>query len=160
VSTDSDNPIALKWSARFFFAVGVAAALFCAYSAMGTMRFISESTLAQGTVVDWTQGRTGAGRSSEPGAYFRVIEIEAPNGQRIRGEAEVGVDMRRLEMGERLAVRYRASDPTRMRVVSLSDLWISELVSGVIAIVFCLGGWSLMAQARKALESSRPRGMG
>ena len=63
--------------------------------------------------------------------------------------------MRRLEIGERLAVRYRASDPTRMRVVSLSDLWIVELVSGVITVVFGLGGWSFMAQARKALESSR-----
>lgn len=157
MSTDSDDPIALKWSARFFFAVGVAAGLFCAYSAVGTLRFISESTRAEGTVVDWTQGRTWSGRSSEPGAYFRIIEIEAPNGQRIRGEAEVGVEMRRLEIGERLAVRYRASDPTRMRVVSLSDLWLVELVSGVIAVVFGLGGWSLMAQARKALASSRFR---
>jgi hypothetical protein len=99
VSTDSDNPIALKWSARFFFAVGVAAALFCAYSVIGTVRFISERTRAEGTVVDWTQGRT---TRSEPGAYFRIIEIETPNGQRIRGQAEVGVDMRRLDIGERV----------------------------------------------------------
>jgi hypothetical protein len=56
--------------------------------------------------------------------------------------------MRRLEIGERVAVRYRASDPSRMRVVSLSDLWLVELVTGVIAIAFGLGGWSLMAQAR------------
>jgi hypothetical protein len=153
VSTDEDSPIALKRSARFFFVVSGAVALFCAYSAIGTLRFISESTLAEGTVVDWTQGR--AGRSSGTGAYFRIIEIEAPNGERIRGEAEVGVEMRRLQIGERLAVRYRPSDPTRMRVVSLWDLWIVELVSGVITVVFGLGGWSFMAQARKALESSR-----
>jgi hypothetical protein len=150
MSTDSDNPIALKRSARFLFAVGVAAAVFCAYSAVGTIRFISESTRAEGTVVDWTQGQTPTTRSSEPGAYFRIIEIETPDGQRIRGQAEVGVEMRRLEIGERVAVRYRASDPTRMRVVSLSDLWIVELATGVIAIAFGLGGWSLMAQARNA----------
>jgi hypothetical protein len=147
MSTDSDNPIALKRSARFLFAVGVAAAVFCAYSVVGTIRFISESTRAEGTVVDWTQGET---RSSEPGAYFRIIEIETPDGGRTRGQAEVGVEMRRLEIGERVAVRYRAGDPTRMRVVSLSDLWIVELVTGVMAIVFGLGGWSLMAQARRA----------
>jgi hypothetical protein len=150
VSTGSDDPIALKWSAGFLFAVGLAAALFCAYSAVGTARFISESTLAQGTVVDWTQGRTGSGRSSESGAYFRIIEVETPAGQKIRGEAEVGVDMRRLQIGERVAVRYRANDPTRLRVVSLSDLWVVELASGVMALVFGLGGWSLMAQARRA----------
>lgn len=149
MKTDRDNPIALKWSARFFFAIGVGAALVCVYSAIGTARFIAGSTRAEGTVVDWTQGQTP--QSSEPGAYFRIIEIEMPNGQRIRGQAEVGVEMRRLEIGERVAVRYRASDPTRMRVVSLSDLWIVELVTGVIAIAFGLGGWSLMAQARKAL---------
>lgn len=152
MTTDSDNPIALKRSARVLFSLGVAAGVFCAYSAVGTLQFIAESTLAEGTVVDWTQGRTR--RSSGPGAYFRVIEIEIPDGQRIRGEAEVGVDMRRLEIGERVAVRYRPGDPTRMRVVSLSDLWVVELVSGVMAIVFGLGGWSLLAQAR-AVESSR-----
>lgn len=157
MSTDDDNPIALRSSARFLFAVGIAAALFCAYSAIGTLRFISESVRAEGTVVDWTQGQTPTARSSEPGAYFRIIEIETPNGQRIRGEAEVGVEMRRLKIGERVAVRYRAGDPTRMRVVSLSDLWIVELVTGAIAVVFCLGGWSLMAQARKALEPSGRR---
>ena len=70
MSTDSDDPIALKWAARFFFAVGVAAGVFCAYSAIGTLRFISESTLAEGTVVDWTQGQTPAGRSSEPGGVL------------------------------------------------------------------------------------------
>jgi hypothetical protein len=134
---------------------GVAAAFFCAYSAFGTLRFISESTRAEGTVVDWTQGE-GTARSSEPGAYFRIVEIDTANGQRIRGQAEVGVEMRRLEIGERVAVRYRASDPTRMRVVSLSDLWIVELVTGVIAIAFGLGGWSLMAQARKSASAAAP----
>jgi hypothetical protein len=63
--------------------------------------------------------------------------------------------MRRLEIGERVAVRYRASDPTRMRVASVSDLWVVELVSGVIALVFGLGGWSLMAQAGKARAPDR-----
>jgi len=121
MSTDDDSPIALKRSARFFFAVSGTAALFCAYSTIGTLRFISESTLAEGTVVDWTQGRTQAERSSSPGAYFRIIEIETPNGERIRGEAEVGVEMRRLEIGERVAVRYRASDPTRMHDPTLSS---------------------------------------
>jgi hypothetical protein len=145
--TDPDNPTALLWSARFLFAIGVGAALFCAYSAWGRVRFISESTLAAGRVVDWTQGETTP--SSDPGAYFRIIEIETPSGQRIRGQAEVGIDMRRLEIGERVAVRYRASDPSRMRVVSLSDLWVVELVTGAMAIAFGLGGWSLMAQARK-----------
>lgn len=104
-------------SARFFFSVGVAAAVFCAYSAMGTLRFISESTLAEGTVVDWTRGRTRAGRSSEPGAYFRIIEIEAPNGQRIRGEAEVGVDI----AGWRSAsVSRSAIEPTTRRACGSS----------------------------------------
>lgn len=154
MSTDNDDPIALKWSARFLFAVGVAAAFFCAYSAFGTLRFISESTRAEGTVVDWTQGETRT--TSEPGAYFRIIEIETANGQRLRGQAEVGVEMRRLAIGDRVAVRYRASDPTRMRVVSLSDLWIVELVTGVMAIAFGLGGWSLMAQSRKATSTAAP----
>jgi hypothetical protein len=117
------------------------------------VRFISESTQAEGTVVDWTQGARTT-QSSEPGAYFRIIEIETPNGRRIRGQAEVGVDMRRLEIGKRVAVRYRISDPTRMRIVSLPDLWLVEMVTGIIAIAFCLAGWFLMRQAGKALQPS------
>jgi hypothetical protein len=156
---DNENPVALQRNARFFFVVSVAAAIFCAYSATRTLRFISETTLAEGTVVDWTQGHAGTIRSDGPGAYFRIIEIQGPNGQRIRGEAQVGVEMRRLVMGERVQVRYRASDPTRMRVVSLSDLWIREMVSGVIAMVFGLGGWSLVAQRRRLLASSPRHGV-
>jgi hypothetical protein len=155
VSPNGDNPIALKWSARFLSGIGAAAALYCVYSAIGTVRFIAESTRAEGTVVDWTQGE-GRAPSSEPGAYFRIIEIETTDGQRKRGQAEVGVEMRRLEIGERVVVRYRTSDPTRMRVVSLSDLWVVELVTGVMAIAFGLGGWSLMAQARKSASAAAP----
>lgn len=148
MASEHDNPTALKWAGLLFLAIGVGAGLYCMYSAAGTLRFISESTLSQGTVVDWTQTDTQTRGSPEPGAYFRIIEVETPTGQRIRGQAEVGVDMRRLEAGERVAVRYRASDPARMRVVSLTDMWLVELITGVLAIVFCPAGWFLMRQAR------------
>jgi hypothetical protein len=147
--TENDNPIGLKWAGRFFFAVGVAAAAVCAYSAIGTVRFISESTLTQGTVVDWTQGETRTGRAPEPGAYFRIIEIQTQDGQRLRGQADVGVDMQRVTVGERVAVRYRASDPIHLRVASLTDLWLVELITGVIAMAFCAAGWFFIGQARK-----------
>lgn len=148
MSGETDNPAALKWSGRLFFAIGVSAALFCAYSAVDTLRFISGSTLAQGTVVDWAQRDTQNLGSPEPGAYFRIIEIETPTGQRIRGQAQTGVDMRRLEIGERVPVRYRSGDPAHMRVASLWDMWLVELIIGVIATAFCLAGRFLIAQAR------------
>jgi hypothetical protein len=121
--------------------------LACIVSGVRTLQFVSESTQAEGTVVDWTQG-SGRGPSSEAGAYYRVIEVETPDGQRVRGEAETGVDVARLEVGERLTVRYRASDPARMPVVSLSGLWLVELVTAVLAIAFGGAGGFLLAQAR------------
>ncbi len=149
-SMPAQDAVALRWTARLFLAIGIGAALAAAFSGVATLRFISESRRAEGTVVDWTQGDWQTGRRTEPGAYYRVIEVVLPDGQRIRGEAERGVAMNQLEIGERLEVRYRPSDPARMRVVSLAGMWLKELVLAALAITFGGAGWFLLAQSKKA----------
>jgi hypothetical protein len=141
------DAVALRWVARLFLVIGIGAAIGGIVSGVRTLQFVSESTQAEGLVVDWTEG-SGRGPSSEDSAYYRVIEVETPDGQRVRGEAETGVGIAQLEIGERLTVRYRAGDPTRMRVVSLSGLWLVELVAAVLAVAFGGAGGFLLAQAR------------
>jgi hypothetical protein len=145
----SGDGAALTWVARLFLAIGIGAAIAVGTFSFNTLQFISESIEAEGTVVDWVQGQGIAGRSPEPGAYYRVIEIVSPGGQRVRGEAGIGVDMNQLRIGERLTVRYRPDDPTRMRVASIPGLWLPELVSAVIAIAFGAAGAFLLKQAKK-----------
>ena len=71
-----------------------------------------------------------------------MIELMTPDGRRVRGEDEIGVDMNRLHVGERLVVRYKPNDPTRMRVASLSGLWLESLVTALLSIVFGRPGCS------------------
>lgn len=146
---EQGNATALAWVAWLFLVIGIGAAIVGGTLAVETQRFMSESVQADGTVVDWTQGRGTAGRSPEPGAYYRVIEILTPEGRRVRGQAEVGVDMNQLEVGERLTVRYRPSDPSRMRVVSVAGLWLGELVSAILAIAFGASGVFLLKHAKR-----------
>jgi len=54
-----------------------------------------------------------------------------------------------LNVGEKLPVRYRPTDPARMRVASLSGLWLKELIFALLAIAFCTAGTVLLEQARK-----------
>ena len=145
----SHDGIALTWVARLFLAIGAGAAIAVGSFSVNTLQFISESIQAEGTVVDWVQGPGTAGRSPEPGTYYRVIEIVKSDGQRIRGEAGIGVDLNQLQIGERLTIRYRPGDPARMRVASIPGLWLSELVSAVIAITFGAAGAFLLKQAKK-----------
>ena len=139
---------ALAWVARLFLAIGIGAAVACGSLGVATLRFISESVESEGTVVDWTQGGGTAGRSPEPGAYYRIVEIVASDGRRMRGEVDVGVDMNQLQMGERLIVRYRPGDPSRMREASLSGMWLGELVTAVLAVAFAAAGAFLRKQAK------------
>jgi hypothetical protein len=147
-SATAEDATALTWIARLFLAIGIGAAIVCGALGVETLRFMSESVQAQGTVVDWTQGQGTAGRSPEPGAYYRVLEVVTPEGHRIRGQADVGVDMNQLQIGERLDVRYLPSDPSRMRVASIPDLWLGELVTAVLAITFGAAGAFLLKQAK------------
>jgi hypothetical protein len=62
--------------------------------------------------------------------------------------------MNQLNVGENLPVRYRPADPARMRVVSVSGLWLKELIFALLAITFCTAGSVLLTQARKEASSS------
>jgi Protein of unknown function (DUF3592) len=148
------DAVAVTWVARLFIAIGVGIAVFGGRSGLETYSFISESVLAEGTVVDWSQGTWQTGRSREPGAYYPVIEVLTHDGARLVGEAETGVGMNQLTVGEKLPVRYRSTDSTRMRVASLSGLWLKEMVFALLAIAFCTSGTVLLKQARK--EARRP----
>ena len=139
---------ALTWVARLFLAIGIGAAIVCGALVIETRRFISESVQSEGTVVDWTQDQ-GAVPSLEPGAYYRIIEVLTPEGRTVRGHADVGVDMNQLEIGERLTVRYRPGDPARMRVATLSGLWLREMVSVILAIAFGSAGAFFLKQAKE-----------
>jgi hypothetical protein len=142
------DTVALKWIARVFLAIGLAAAIGCAFFVVRTLRFVSESELADGTVVDWTQGQGSGAASPEPGAYYPVIEIVLPDGRRTRGEAEVGVALNQLEIGERVRVRYHRGDSAHMRVVSLFGLWLEPLVAGALTLAFSAAGLFLSRQSR------------
>ena len=146
-STSAEDAVALKWAARLFVAIGIGAALAGLSSGVSTLRFIAESHQAEGTVVDWNQGSRQTGRG-EPGAYYRVIEIVTPDGQRIRGEDETGVGMAQVEIGERMLVRYRPGDPSRVRVGSIAGLWLKEIVLAILAISFGAAGAFLLKQAK------------
>lgn len=135
---------ALRWVARLFLAIGVGAAIGIAVSARDTLRFLDESVLTEGTVVDWRQGE---GTADEPGAYYRIIEVVTSEGHRVRGEAETGGTASEIDIGERLAVRYRATEPGRMRVVSVTGLWLTEIVLTILAISFGAAGLTLRRQA-------------
>ncbi len=147
---ESRDAIALRWVALVFLAIGIGAAAGCAWSTAVTLRFISESIEAQGTVVDWVQADGRTMGSPEPGAYHRVIEVESPDGRRLRGEAEVGVAMNQLVIGERLKVRYRRDDPSRIRVATPSGLWLVEIVLAIVAVAFGASGLFLLRQSRLA----------
>lgn len=139
----TDDSVAVRWVARLFLAIGVGAAVGAVVSARDTLRFLGASVLTEGTVVDWRQGQ---GTTDEPGAYYRIIEVVTPDGRRVRGEAETGGTASEIEIGERLAVRYRASEPSRMRVVSVTGLWLTEIVLTILALSFGAAGLSLRRQ--------------
>jgi hypothetical protein len=137
----------LKWIARVFLAIGLVAAVACTTFFVRTLRFVSESELADGTVVDWTQGHGSGGASPEPSAYYPVIEIVLPDGQRARGEAAVGIALNQLEIGERVRVRYRPGDAAHVRVVSLLGLWLEPLIAGALTLAFSAAGLFLSRQS-------------
>jgi hypothetical protein len=140
---------AVTWVARLFIAIGLGLAVLGGRSVLETDSFISESVLAEGTVVDWTQGTWQTGAARQPGAYYPVIEVVSESGGRLVGEADTGGGMNQLSVGERVRVRYRPTDPAHMRVVSVSGLWLKELIFGLLAIAFCTAGTVLLKQARR-----------
>lgn len=150
----SSDAVAVTWVARLFIAIGLGLALLGSRSGLETYSFISGSVLAEGTVVDWTQGAWQTGASHEPGAYYPVIQVVTPGGERLVGEADTGVGMNQLNVGEKLPVRYRPTDPVRMRVVSVSGLWLKELIFALLAITFCTAGTVLLKQVRKEASPS------
>ncbi|MDA0148983.1 DUF3592 domain-containing protein [Vibrio sp. LaRot3] len=128
------TPPAVKF---FFLTIGLTALTVAGFWFKHTADYISQSSLAEGTVVDLTySGTTSQGN----GVYLPVITFETKQGKDIRFVGGYGANPPMHEVGEQITVIYPHASPNQAEIKGFFSLWGgSSILFGIGLVFFSIG---------------------
>ena len=134
---------------RIFGAIGAICLLIAIFLIVSTLLFISQASVADGTVVE--------PKNPVPDRrYNSVIEFTASNGQLVRYTSGVSSNPAEFQFGQKVKIYYNSNDPQgSARPDSYLSLWFLPTLAGILAIVFggIAGGFFLAGYtSRKKLR--------
>jgi len=115
--------------------MGVAILAACVFISLKRVDFIADSIAVSGTVE--ATGSSGTGDSKE---YTVMVSYNDPSGNRQTSKIRGSSNVKFLQRGEVLALRYVPDSPDSIVIDSIWELWGTAIMVGAIGLIFLLGG--------------------
>lgn len=132
-------PKFVLWIGAVFLVVGVGMLAGAAFAERSARQFETEAIAASGTVIDLSR------RSSDDGyTYAPVVEWFDGAGTRHEFVGSVASSPPSYEVGESVAVRYRAGQPGRARIADFANRYLLPLIFGGLGAVFAVVGGGIV----------------
>jgi hypothetical protein len=133
-----------------FAAIGVAMLLGAFLLYRSTSSFLAEASTAQGTVMELLPMR-----SDDSTTYKPVVQFTTEKGEAIEFASSSSSNPPSYEVGEIVAVFYRADKPHEAKINGFFSLWGGAVIVGCIgAVFFSIGGGILLVMALKDRSDS------
>jgi hypothetical protein len=132
----------IKIVGRIFVVVGVLLLVGGFFSYKHARRFIANSTVADGEVIDLVLRRKSNSDSpgTNRGTYHPVIRFETESREAIEFVSNTGSSPPSHRKGDIVTVRYDPKDPYTARVDSFVSLWLPALIPSSLGLLFLTAG--------------------
>lgn len=124
-----------------FTVVGVVLLIVAYWQYNETKKFIKESTIAKGTVIDLILDRSS---SSSSGVYYPVIRFKTESGEIIEIKSDTGSNPPSHKKGAHVQVRYISNNPYRAKIDSFFSIWFFCIISAGMGIGFSGAGLAML----------------
>ena len=122
-----------------------------------TQAFLAESSIATGQVIGLVP-RTSCEEDDDGDrncttAYAPRVRFTTDDGRQVVFVSDTAANPPEHERGDRVEVRYRASEPTDARIDSVSGIWLGAIITGALSLfflAFCVVWVVLAVRFRKA----------
>jgi Protein of unknown function (DUF3592) len=126
----------LYWIPRLFAGIGVVLLAVTAVTAFFTLRFVTGSERADGTVVDLHESYDS---EEDRTSYYPIVRFETADGRQIRFESDVSTSD---DVGDTVEVLYDPDDPEDAKLAGFFNLWGLPLIAGALGAAFAgIGGY-------------------
>ncbi len=116
----------------------------CGITVVRTRSFVAGSTTATGRVVDLVSrqscsdddddDRSGGRRCTT--VYAPKVQFTTADGRQVTFESGTASSRPSYARGDQVEVRYPPDRPAQARIDSVSDVWISSIITGALTLVF------------------------
>jgi hypothetical protein len=122
--------------------MGVAILASCVFISLKRVDFIADSIAVSGTVE--ATGSSGTGDSKE---YSVTVSYKDPAGNSRTSKITGSSNVKFLQRGEVLALRYVPDSPDSIVIDSIWELWGTAIMVGAVGLVFLIGGVRVLIKA-------------
>ena len=132
-------------------AVTVILAVVCGVIVVRTQAFLADSSTASGQVIGLVSRQScdtdDDGHRTCTTVYAPRVRFTTADGRQVVFVSGTASNPPSHQEGDRVDVRYRANDPTDARIDSTTDIWLSAIVTGGLALFFAAfcGVWVILA---------------
>jgi len=127
----------LKIIGLIFFLIGLVLLVAGLLSYNFTQKFITNSEVTTGTVIDLVRGTSDSDNSGTVTyIYYPVVQFKTNNGSVIEFKSSVGSNPPSARKGDQVQVRYPEQDPYKARIDSFMQLWFVSIIVGGLGVVF------------------------
>jgi len=132
----------LKIIGLIFFLIGLVLLVAGLLSYNFTQKFITNSEVTTGIVIDLVRGTLNSeGSGSGSYVYYPVVQFKTNNDSLIEFQSKVGSNPPSARKGDQVQVRYPEQDPYKARIDSFMQLWFVSIIVGGLGVVFAgIGG--------------------
>ncbi len=128
-----------------FFLIGLVLLFAGFLSYNHTQKFITNSEVTTGTVIDLVRGTSGPENSGSGSyVYYPVVQFKTNNDSLIEFQSKVGSNPPACRKGEQVQVRYLEQAPYKAGIDSFMQLWFVSIILLGLGVVFSgIGGTML-----------------
>ncbi len=131
--------------------VAIVLGVICGVMVVRTRAFLADSTSASGFVIGLVPREScdedNDGHRTCSTAYAPRVRFTTADGQQVIFVSPTASNPPRYHEGDPINVRYRANDPTDAVIDSVSGIWLGEIITGGLAVLFAAlcGIWVVLA---------------
>jgi hypothetical protein len=118
-----------------FLALGPCLLAFSLVSAYQTKRFLRQSITSQAIIVQLKQVHSGRHAKT---SYAPVFTFPAENGRAYTVTSRMSSNPPAFKVGQVATVHYAKDHPEQARLDSFLELWLFDIIGGVIGVIFSL----------------------
>ena len=117
--------------------IAVVLGVICGVIVVRTQAFLDESSSASGRVISLVPRQSCDSDDRDcTTVYAPRVRFTTADGRQVVFVSSTASNPPSHEEGDRVDIRYRASDPTDARIDSVTDVWLGALVTGGLALFF------------------------